>query len=124
MSFPPAQKAFRRWTRAEIDAVYAELKCDPEHPTRAAVERMGVEWPTTRGWELRLLGGGDPNKQPDDAFFVKLPNGEYGLKVTCKSRQIVAGMVLKARREDGSTSVVAVKDVLKQGTHYALCSIE
>jgi hypothetical protein len=86
------------------------------------LSRLGVQWPPVKGWRRRLLAGLDPNAESDDAVFCRLENGKWGIRVTCHSREIVPGMSITVRKIDNSTTVVKVGCVLRQGSHYAICT--
>ena len=89
---------------------------------QAGLQKLGVQWPPMKGWKARLQRGEDPNTKSDDAVFCRLENGKWGIRVTCHSREILPGMSITVRRIDESTTVVKVGYVLRQGTHYCICT--
>jgi hypothetical protein len=90
--------------------------------SKAALEQLGVNWPPVKGWKSRLIAGENPNIEADDAIFLRLADGRWGVRVTCRSREITPGMSISVRKRDGTSEVVRVVGVISKGTHYAYCT--
>jgi hypothetical protein len=102
----------RRWTKEELSPPF----------TAEALVRLGVNWPPIKGWRRRLLSGDDPNAESLDGTFARLDDGMWAVRVPCASREIRPGLRVTVVRKDGTSTVVRVERIVKQGSNYSLCT--
>jgi len=82
---------------------------------------FGVDFPATKGWESRLLLGENPNKQPTEGEFKRIPDGRWVVQVPARGREVHPGDIVEVVRVNGEYDTVIVTEVIKRNVNYALC---